>query len=224
MKINRRALPSFALLAAAAGHRSISRDTERQWRERRESPVRSPSGSTRVRLPVAKLVCEDASERQAQDRHLRRRRERRDDDADEDPAVEPHRPRLAGRHLQRAGERPGLDGSEAVRLRDEPQGRLPDEPPQELADAVDRAVHGQRAAGLPPGQPRPGGALRQQEADDPVRLRGPDDVAGVGGARPRRSRRSTPATSSATSATRTAPGSTSGPTSARSRRWSRRTP
>ena len=44
-------------------------------------------------------------------------------------------------------------------------------------------VHGQRAAGLPPGQPRPGGALRQQEADDPVRLRGPDDVAAVGGSR-----------------------------------------
>ena len=46
------------------------------------------------------------------------------------------------------------------------------------------AVHRQRPPGLPPGQPRPGGALRQQEADDPVRLHGPDDVAAVGGARP----------------------------------------
>ena len=54
------------------------------------------------------------------------------------------------------------------------------------------AVHRQRAAGLPPGQPGPGSALRQQEADEPVRLHGPEDVAAVGGDRHRRSPRSTP--------------------------------
>ena len=63
------------------------------------------------------------------------------------------------------------------------KGVFPANAPQELALAVARAVHGQRPAGLPPGQPRPGGALRQQEADDPVRLHGPDDVAAVGGSR-----------------------------------------
>ena len=60
----------------------------------------------------------------------------------------------------------------------------PAEPAQPVARAVDRPVHDQRHAVLRPGQPRPGCALGQQEADGPVRLHGSDDVAAVGGARP----------------------------------------
>ena len=48
---------------------------------------------------------------------------------------------------------------------------------------VDRPVHGRRQAVLRPGQPRPGRALGQPEADGRVRLHRPDDLAGVGGAR-----------------------------------------
>ena len=47
---------------------------------------------------------------------------------------------------------------------------IPDEPAQPVAGAVDRAVHGQRHAVLRPGQPRPGGALGEQEADGRLRL------------------------------------------------------
>ena len=223
MKINRRWLvlaalvvataAAAALVAASTGRAGSSGASGSAHRLGRRGP---PAGREAVR--------QDPSEGPPEHRHVRRRRQRRDDDADEDPALEPHRQGLAGHHLHRAGQRSGLDGAEAVRLRTGPQDRLPEEPPRGLARAVAQAVHGQRPPGLPPGQPGPGGALRQQEADEPVRLHRPDDVAGVGGAGRRRSPRSIPATSSATSATPTAPGSTCGPTSARSRRSSRRTP
>ena len=148
------AATAAALVAASTGGASSGRRVRLDHRLGRRRP---PAGGEAVR--------EDAPERAREHRHLRRRRQRRDDDADEDPAVEPHGQRLAGRRLQRAGERPGLDGPEAVRLRPEPEGRLPEDAPQGLARAVARAVHGQRPPRLPPGQPRPGGALRQQEAD-----------------------------------------------------------
>ena len=116
---------------------------------------------------------------------------------------------------------PGLDGIQAVRLRGARHGPHPGEGPQEVARAVARPVHGERQGDLRPGQPRPDGALVRQDADGQVRLHRPDDVAGVGGNRRRRSPPSTPATSSGTPATRTAPGRTCGPTSARSARCRR---
>ena len=129
--------------------------------------------------------------------------------------------RLAGCDLQRAGQRSRLDGIQAVRLRGAGQGPHPGEDPQQVARAVARPVHRQRQGDLRPGQPRPDGALVRQDADGQVRLHRPDDLAGVGGARRRRSPPSTPATSSGTRATRTAPGRTCGPTSARSARCRR---
>ena len=82
----------------------------------RRSEAGKASGSITVWVDAVRLAGGEAYVKthpnvQVNDRHLRRRRQRRDDDADEDPAVEPHRQGLAGRHLQRAGERPGLDGA-----------------------------------------------------------------------------------------------------------------
>ena len=73
---------------------------------------------------------------------------------------------------------------------------------------------------LPAGQPGPGGALRQQEADEASSAT-PSRRRGSSGRRwARRWPPTIPATSSGTSATPTARGSTCGPTSARSRRSS----
>ena len=63
------------------------------------------------------------------------------------------------------------------------KGLISGRPAQPVAGAVDRPVHDQRHAVLRPGQPGPGRALGQQEADGPVRLHGSEDLAGVGGAR-----------------------------------------
>ena len=207
------ATTAAALVAASTGGASSGKAVRLDHRLGRRRPA---SGGEAVR--------QDAPKREGERRHLRRRRQRRDDDADEDPAVEPHGQGLAGRRLQRAGERPGLDVPAAVRLRPEPEGRLPGLAPHGLARAVARAVHGQRSPRLPAGQPRPGGALRQQEADGPVRLHRAEDVAGVGGAR-REGRQGAPRLHHRQHrATRTATGSTYGRTGARSRKSSRRRP
>ena len=219
MKINRRWLAIAPLVVAAvlavvtASAGGASDQARRLRLDHRLGRRRPAAGGEGLR--------QGAPQGQGQDRHLRRRRQWRDHAAGEDPALEPHRQRLAGCDLQRAGQRPGLDGIQAVRLRGAGQGPHPGEGPQEVARAVARPVHRQRQGDLRPGQPRPDGALVRQDADGQVRLHRPDDVAGVGGARRRRSPPSTPATSSGTPATRTAPGPTCGPTSARSARCRR---
>ena len=129
--------------------------------------------------------------------------------------MEPDRQRLAGRHLQRAGQRPGVDGAEAVRLRRADRGAHPADILQPVAGAVDRPVHDRRHAVLRPGQPGPGRALGQQEADGPSSATRFPRPGRSGRRSARRSPPSTRATSSATSATRSATGSTSGATSAR---------
>ena len=96
----------------------------------------------------------------------------------------------------------------------EPDGPDPGDAAQQVARALDRPVHDQRPGGLRPGQPRPGRALGQHEADGQVRLHGPQtwqEWAALG----QRSLPSIPATSSGPWGSRSATGSTCGPTSAR---------
>jgi hypothetical protein len=90
------------------------------------------------------------------------------------------------------------------------QGLCPDRALQQVAGAVDRAVHDRRHAVLRPGQPGPGRALGQQEAHGPVRLHGSDDVAGVGGARAEGRKGASRLHRREQSATRSATGSTCG--------------
>ena len=58
--------------------------------------------------------------------------------------------------------------------------RSSEEPDRWLAEAVARAVHGQRPSRLSPGQPGSGSPVLQPEAHGPVRLHGSEDVAAVG--------------------------------------------
>ena len=87
--------------------------------------------------------------------------------------------------LQRAGQRPGLDGAEALRLRRARQGPHPG-----------RRCSASGRRRRPPSAPSTAGSICvqdnlaqvvlwvQQEADGQVRLHRPHDLAGVGGARP----------------------------------------
>ena len=100
----------MAVVTASAGGASTKSSSSGRFRlDHRLGRCSPPAGGKGLR--------QGASEGQGEDRHLRRRRQRRDHIAGEDPAVEPHGQGLAGRDLQRAGQRPGVDGIQAVRLR-----------------------------------------------------------------------------------------------------------
>ena len=170
-----------------------------------------------ARLPAAKAYAEGAPEREREHRHLRRRRQRRDDacrprsSCGTGPATAGRTSSSASRSTTRYGWRRSRSSSPRP-----VKGLIPDEPAQPVAGAVDRPVHDRRHAVLRPGQPRPGRALGQQEADgrsSATRFRRPGRSGRRSG---RRSPPSTPATSSGTSGTRSATGSTCGATSARS--------